>query len=87
MQEEVNTLRCTVSELDQHIDSLQEQLEKKADLLSTANDQLDEKVLRHLHTKTHTFLCILDLLAFQLVSTFGDMFYFFFFIRRKPLGA
>lgn len=64
MQEEMNTLRGTVSELDQHRVSLQEQLEKKTDLLSTAHDQLDEKVLPlHSHTKTHIFGCILDLLA------------------------
>uniref|UniRef100_A0A9J8CTN4 Testis specific, 10 n=1 Tax=Cyprinus carpio carpio TaxID=630221 RepID=A0A9J8CTN4_CYPCA len=54
MQEEVNTLRCKVSELDQHRFSLQEQLERKADLLSTANDQLDEKekTIRSLKLRT-----------------------------------
>ncbi|XP_073698659.1 testis-specific gene 10 protein [Garra rufa] len=54
MQEEMNTLRCTISELDQHRDSLQEQLEKKTDLLSTANDQLDEKekAIRSLKLRT-----------------------------------
>jgi len=44
LREEVNTLRGTISELDQQRDALQEQLEKKSDLLSTANDQLDDKV-------------------------------------------
>lgn len=44
LREEVSTLRGTISELDQHRDTLQEQLEKKTHLLSAANDQLDEKV-------------------------------------------
>uniref|UniRef100_A0A9J7X3V5 Testis specific, 10 n=1 Tax=Cyprinus carpio carpio TaxID=630221 RepID=A0A9J7X3V5_CYPCA len=54
MQEEMNTLRGTVSELDQHRVSLQEQLEKKTDLLSTAHDQLDEKekTIRSLKLRT-----------------------------------
>uniref|UniRef100_A0A671SKK2 Testis specific, 10 n=1 Tax=Sinocyclocheilus anshuiensis TaxID=1608454 RepID=A0A671SKK2_9TELE len=54
MQEEMNTLRGTVSELDQHRVSLQEQLEKKTDLLSTADDQLDEKekTIRSLKLRT-----------------------------------
>ncbi|XP_052401852.1 testis-specific gene 10 protein isoform X1 [Carassius gibelio] len=54
MQEEVNLLRCTVSELDHHRVSLQEQLERKTELLSTANDQLDEKekTIRSLKLRT-----------------------------------
>uniref|UniRef100_A0A672LHX7 Testis-specific gene 10 protein-like n=1 Tax=Sinocyclocheilus grahami TaxID=75366 RepID=A0A672LHX7_SINGR len=54
MQEEMNTLRGTVSELDQHRVLLQEQLEKKTDLLSTADDQLDEKekTIRSLKLRT-----------------------------------
>ncbi|CAM4475362.1 unnamed protein product [Leuciscus chuanchicus] len=54
LREEVSTLRGTISELDQHRDTLQEQLEKKSDLLSTANDQLDdkEKTIRSLKLRT-----------------------------------
>ncbi|XP_059407631.1 testis-specific gene 10 protein-like [Carassius carassius] len=57
IQEEMNTLRGTVSELEQHRVSLQEQLEKKTDLLSTANDQLGEKekTIRSLKLRTEDF--------------------------------
>lgn len=40
-------LQRTISELDQHRITLMEQLEKKSELLSTADDQLDEKVSTH----------------------------------------
>ncbi|KAI4882073.1 hypothetical protein NFI96_028332 [Prochilodus magdalenae] len=43
LKEELRALRDTVSELDLHRDRLQEQLEKKSDLLCSANKQLDDK--------------------------------------------
>ncbi|KAL7845731.1 hypothetical protein AOLI_G00239230 [Acnodon oligacanthus] len=43
LKEELRALQDTVSELDQHQDRLQEQLEKKSDLLCSANKQLDDK--------------------------------------------
>lgn len=59
LREEVSTLRGTISELDQHRDTLQEQLEKKTHLLSTTHDQLDEKV-----PTSHILECVLgDLLS------------------------
>ncbi|XP_051559227.1 testis-specific gene 10 protein [Myxocyprinus asiaticus] len=43
LREEVSTLQGRISELDQHRNTLQVQLEKKTDLLCRANNQLDEK--------------------------------------------
>lgn len=48
LKEELNVLQNTVSELNQHRDILQEQLERKNDLLCTTNKDLDDKVSTHL---------------------------------------
>lgn len=47
LKEELNVLRNTVFELNQHRDGLQEQLERKNDLLCSTNKQLDDKVTMH----------------------------------------
>lgn len=52
-REEVSMLQRTISELDQHRITLMEQLEKKSELLSTADDQLDEKVTLNLNIVLH----------------------------------
>ncbi|XP_072513169.1 testis-specific gene 10 protein isoform X1 [Salminus brasiliensis] len=43
LKEELSALQATVSELDQNKHSLQEQLERKNDLLCSTNKQLDDK--------------------------------------------
>lgn len=45
LREEVSSLQSTITDLDQRRDSLQEQLENKTDLLNSAHNQLDDKVI------------------------------------------
>lgn len=45
LREEVSSLQSTITDLDQRRDSLQEQLENQTDLLNSAHNQLDDKVI------------------------------------------
>jgi predicted nucleic acid-binding Zn-ribbon protein len=45
LREEVSSLQSTITDLDQRRDSLQEHLENKTDLLNSAHNQLDDKVI------------------------------------------
>lgn len=83
-EEEVSMLQHTSSELDQHRRMLMVQLEKKSELLSMANDQLDEKVLlnlkitlyeQHLMNKTLTF--IVGVTFHCIMCTFVDFVIYF----------
>lgn len=54
LKEEIIALQHAVSELNQHRDTLQEQLERKNDLLCSTNRELDDKVSMHRYKYTHT---------------------------------